>query len=81
VGQHRCLRGAELGQDPFGEHLAELHAPLIERVDVPDRALRENAVFVERDELAERRRCQSFEQQSVGGSIALERAMWHEPVR
>src|SRR5580700_10736314 len=37
----------------LGELLAELHAPLIERVDAPYDALREHAVFVERDEPAE----------------------------
>src|SRR3954466_12838723 len=33
----------ELGGDPLGERLAELDAPLIERVDAPDDALREDA--------------------------------------
>src|SRR5262245_26475527 len=32
--------GRELGDDPLGQHLAELHAPLVERVDVPDGPLR-----------------------------------------
>ena len=50
------LVGPQLGGDPLGQHLAELDAPLVERVDVPDRALREDAVLVERDELAERAR-------------------------
>ena len=34
-----------------GEHLAELDAPLIERVQAPDEALRRDAVLVERQEL------------------------------
>src|SRR5262245_13547835 len=29
----------ELADDAFGQHLAELDAPLIERIDVPDHAL------------------------------------------
>src|ERR1700731_1589797 len=37
----------------LGELLAELHAPLIERVDAPYDALREHAVLVERGEPAE----------------------------
>ena len=37
----------------MGEDLAELHAPLIERVDPPDDALGEDAVLVERNELAQ----------------------------
>ena len=44
------------GTIALGEHLPQLDAPLVERVDVPDGALREDAVLVERDELAERLR-------------------------
>ena len=43
----------ELGDDPLGERLAELDAPLVEGVDAPDDALREDGVLVERDERAE----------------------------
>ena len=45
-------RALELGDDALGEHLAQLDPPLIERVDVPDGALGEYAVLVERDELS-----------------------------
>src|SRR5690349_10132924 len=38
VGE-RCVR-RELGNDALSEHLAELHSPLVKRVDVPQRALR-----------------------------------------
>ena len=48
--------GRELGRDARGELLPELDAPLVERVDVPDRRLREDAVLVEREQRAERRR-------------------------
>src|SRR4051812_309382 len=47
-----------LGQGGFdapGEDLAELDAPLVEGVDVPDRALDEHLVLVEGDQLAEDR--------------------------
>src|SRR3990172_8821547 len=43
----------ELREDALRQHLAELHAPLVERVDLPDGALGEDRVLVERDELAE----------------------------
>src|SRR5216110_904139 len=46
--------GLELAGDARREHLAELDAPLVERVDVPDRSLHQDAVLVQRDELAER---------------------------
>src|SRR6218665_1980054 len=39
--------------DLHRELLAELHAPLVEGVDAPDRALRERDVLVERDQLTE----------------------------
>src|SRR5690606_32509878 len=70
--------GRELRRDPGRELLAELDAPLVERVDVPDRALREHLVLVERDQSSERGRCQLVEQERVRGAIAGERAMWNE---
>src|SRR5262245_40301358 len=45
---------AEFWDDGERELLPELDAPLVERVDVPHRALGEHTVLVERDELAER---------------------------
>src|SRR5580704_14190446 len=55
----------QLGDDPLGERLAQFHAPLIERIDLPDRALGEDAVFVERDQLAQRGRRQGVQQERV----------------
>lgn len=48
--------GGQLGQDRGRQLLAQFDAPLIERVDVPEHALGEDFVFVERDQLTERRR-------------------------
>ena len=42
------------GKQVGGKLLAEFHAPLIERVDVPDRRFHEDTMFVERDEPAKR---------------------------
>src|SRR5262249_3005518 len=47
VACHR-FRAIQLGQNRRRELLAEFHAPLIERIDVPDDALRKNLVLVER---------------------------------
>src|SRR4051794_8077249 len=41
-----------------GELLAQLDAPLVERVDVPDRGFREHLVLVERDQAAQHARGQ-----------------------
>src|SRR6185437_11394434 len=57
----------ELGNDPLGESLAQFHPPLIEGIDLPDRALGEDAVLVERDQLAEHSRRQTIEENSIGG--------------
>src|SRR5437667_11799849 len=78
----RGLRLAlELRNDPLGEHLAQLDAPLIERVDVPDDALGEHAVLVERDELSERLRREPLGEDRVRRTIALEHSMRNEALR
>src|SRR4029077_15342178 len=43
-----------LGRDASGQRLAELHTPLVERVDAPDGALHEDLVLVERHQPSER---------------------------
>jgi len=45
-------RAFQLRNDPLSKSFAELHAPLIERIDLPDRALGEYNVLVKRDQLA-----------------------------
>src|SRR5262249_56151769 len=47
-------RALELGNDALRELLAEFDAPLIEGIDLPDRALSEDAVLVERHQLTQR---------------------------
>src|SRR5262245_593094 len=63
VGQFWLDLTLELGRDAVGEDFSQLDAPLVERIDVPDCALHETAVFVKGDDLAEGRRRQSIEQQ------------------
>ena len=53
-----------------GEHLAQLHAELVERVDVPDHALREDAVLVQRDQRAQDRGREFVGEDRVAGAIA-----------
>ncbi len=52
---------SQLRQDALGQHLPELHAPLVEGIDVPDGPLCEDTVLVECDQLAERGRRQPIE--------------------
>ena len=53
TNQEAKTREKERGQEHTGQHLAELDAPLVEAVDVPDAALGEGDVLVVGDEGAE----------------------------
>src|SRR5215472_10701295 len=70
----------EFRDDAQRQYLAELDAPLVERVDVPYRALGEHAVLVESHELAERCGRQPRQQKRVGRAVTLKGAVGHEPV-
>ncbi len=63
---------SELLFDGFGELLAELHSPLIVRVDVPNGALHENLVLVEGDERAQSERGDTRQENAIARTIALE---------
>ena len=38
---------------PLGQYFAQLHAPLVKRIDVPNDTLRKDAVLVERDKFSQ----------------------------
>src|SRR6266496_6599164 len=48
VAERRLGLALEFRDDALGQYLAQFDSPLIERVDVPDDALGEDAVLVER---------------------------------
>src|SRR3546814_6116367 len=54
VAQLRQARGGQFACGPLRQHLAQLHAPLVEGVDVPDHALHEHAVLVKRHQRTQR---------------------------
>src|ERR1700734_1349521 len=62
-----------------GELLAEFDTPLVERVDVPDRALREHLVLVERDEPAERTGIEALIEERARRAAAGEALVGREP--
>ncbi len=62
----------EIGLDHLAENLAQLDAPLIERIDVPHRRLHQHLVLVQRDQRAERTRSERIEKQRAGRTVARE---------
>src|SRR5580658_9903584 len=71
----------EFWNDALGQHFAELHAPLVERVDLPNRTLSEHRMFVKSDELAESLRRQLVGENGVRRTVALKHPMRDEPIR
>lgn len=58
--------------DGLCQSFAQLNAPLIERIDVPNDALRENLVLVGGDKGTESKRCQLLDDNRVGWTISGE---------
>src|SRR6266850_4570064 len=73
-------RTFEFRNDALRQDLAQLNAPLIERIDVPDDTLRENRVLVESNELAQRLRCEPLSHDGVGRAVAFEDAVRNQPI-
>jgi hypothetical protein len=70
----------ELAENALGKLLAELDAPLVERVDVPDGALDESEVLVVSDQQAERAGGDLLGQDRGGGPVAEESLVGDELV-
>ena len=79
--QHRFRGRGQLRNHVLRELLAEFNAPLVGRIDLPDRALNKHAVFVQRDKSAQGGGRQAFEQQRIGWSVACEQTVRNQPVR
>ena len=79
AGDRRVAR--ELGQDLAGQLLAELDAPLVEAVDVPDHALDEDLVLVERDQRAQAVRRELLVEDRGGRAVAGEDLVGDELVQ
>src|SRR4030095_8596995 len=71
----------EFRDDSLRQHLAEFNSPLIERVNIPNDALRENRVFVKSHELTQYFRRELVGKDRVRWPVALENPMRHEPIR
>ena len=77
----RIVFAFEFWNDPLRKQLAELNSPLIERINVPNRALRENGVFVKSNETAERCGGEPLGQDGVGWPISFKYPMRDQPFR
>src|SRR5881628_3730352 len=75
-----CL-ALEFRDNALGQHLAKLHAPLVERINLPDSALGEHAVLVKGDQLAENFRREPIGEDSVRRAVTLEDPVGDEPRR
>ena len=74
-------RVMELSPHVLRQHLAQLHAPLVERAHAPDEALRRRAVLVDRQQLPARVRRQLREQKRRRWSVALEQLVRAQSLR
>src|SRR5258705_6719878 len=75
------LLALQLRDDALSQHLAELDAPLVERVNIPNHPLGENGVFVKGNEFTEHFWCEPLGEYRVRWPVTLEDPMRHEPVR
>ena len=70
----------DFGRGARGERFAEFDAPLIKAIDVPDRALNEHAVLIERHQRAQRLRRETFGEEGVARAIAFKGAVRNQRV-
>ncbi len=70
----------QLRHDSLSQLFSQFDTPLVERVNAPNHTLREDTVFVERDEFTKILRRQAFRQDRIGGPIAFEDAVGHQPI-
>src|SRR5260370_7619099 len=77
VRKLRLADALEFGNNLVRQRFAEFYTPLIERVDVPDRALHEDLLLVQRDNFTQRFRRQAFREYSVGRPVTFSYPDWH----
>src|ERR1700745_3710324 len=81
MAERRLCAALNFRNNALSQELAELHAPLVKRIDLPDRALGENGMFIESDELAQSLGQKPHGKNGVRRAIAFEHSMRNEPVR
>src|ERR1700730_14941901 len=81
MAEGRLCLALEFRDDALGQHLAKFHAPLVERVNLPDGALGEHTVLVKGYQLTENFRREPIGEDCVRRAIALEDPVRYEPIR
>src|SRR5262245_10133882 len=81
MAELRLGRALEFRDDLLGQHLAELDPPLIEGVNVPDDAMSEDGVFIERHELTKGGRRELLGENGRRWTIAFEHPVRYQPVQ
>src|ERR1700680_877676 len=81
VREGRFFLALHFGNDALSQHFAKLNTPLVERIDLPDRALGKHGMFVQSDKFAERLRREPGGKDRIRRTIAFEHAMRDEPIR
>ena len=79
--RQRGIRGLQLADDLLCQHLAQLYAPLVEGVDIPDHPLHIDTVLIERHQFAQRGRRQPLRQDRRGRPVAQEGLVRDQPFR
>ena len=74
-------RAFKFRNNALRQHFAEFHAPLVKRIDLPDYALREHRVLIERNQFAEHRRRELVGEDGIRRAVAFEHAMRYQPIR
>src|ERR1700727_1126774 len=79
--QCRLCRALQFANNTLRQHLAQLNAPLIKRVDTPDRSLSKYRMFIESDQLTQHLRRQLLRKDRVRRPIPLKHTMRNQPIR
>ena len=73
--ERRFLLAFEFGNDPLRQHLAEFHAPLVKRVDLPHDSLGEDGVLVEGNQFTQNVGSKFLGEDGIGWTVAFKNAM------
>lgn len=68
----------QLWQNLLRQSLAQLHTPLIKRINAPNGALSKNLHLIQRNQNAQHTRCEFLKQHGSGGTIPIKDLVWDQ---